>query len=66
MDTHIQQQVQHWQRIELKPDMNLLILENGLKSVNLLLGSLDENFEWDASKNLHRQPRNYPWDPFMQ
>ena len=32
--------------------MNPLILDSRAKPVNLLLGALDENFEWDASKKL--------------
>ena len=33
--------------------MNSFILDSRPKPVNLLLGALDEKFEWDASKNLH-------------
>ncbi len=37
--------------------MNSFILDSRPKPVNLLLGTLDEKFEWGASKNLHRRPK---------
>jgi hypothetical protein len=37
VDTPVQQQVQHWQRIELKADMNSVMLEISGQPVNCLL-----------------------------
>jgi hypothetical protein len=53
VDTPVQQQVQHWPRIMQEADMNPLIVDSATKPVNPVLGTLDENFEWDASKKLH-------------
>ncbi len=39
--------------------MNCTIVDSRPKPVNLLLGTLDENFEWDASKKLHRERRHF-------
>lgn len=33
--------------------MNLLMVGSAVKPVNPLLGTLDENFEWDESIKLH-------------
>ena len=52
MDTRVQQQVQHWQRIEQETDMNSFIVDSVAERVNPLLGSLDENFEWEESIKL--------------
>ena len=57
MDTPVQQQVQHWQRIRREADINLLILDSRAKPVNPLLGALDERFRWDASKKLQTHSR---------
>ncbi len=45
--------------------MNSLMLDSRTKSVNLLLDSLDENFEYDASKKLRRasSPQSAPHAP---
>jgi hypothetical protein len=45
VDTPVQQQVQHWQRVELEADMNSFIVDSIGKAVNSLLDSLDESFE---------------------
>jgi hypothetical protein len=45
VDTPVQQQVQHWQRVELEADMNSFIVDSIGKPVNPLLDSLDESFE---------------------
>jgi hypothetical protein len=45
VDTRIQQQVQHWQRVEQETDMNPFILESAAEPVNPLLDALDESFE---------------------
>jgi hypothetical protein len=55
VDTPVQQQVQHWQRIRREADINLLIVDSRAKPVNPLLGALDERFRWDASKKLQRE-----------
>jgi hypothetical protein len=52
VDTPVQQQVQHWQRVKLEADMNLLIVDSIGMPVNPLLGSLDESFEWKGSIKL--------------
>jgi hypothetical protein len=53
VDTPVQQQQkQHWQRVKQQADMNLRIVESRMMNVNLLLTTLDESFEWEASKKL--------------
>jgi hypothetical protein len=54
VDTPVQQQVQHWQRVKLEADMDSFIVDSIGKPVNPLLGSLDESFEWNASIKLQR------------
>jgi hypothetical protein len=39
--------------------MNSFIVDSAGKPVNPLLGTLDENFEWDASKKLHWPNRRW-------
>ena len=56
MDTRIQQQVQHWQRVRPEADINFIIVDSVAKPVNPLLGLLDESFEWNASIKLHGSP----------
>jgi hypothetical protein len=50
VDTPVQQQQQHWQRVEKQADINPSILESRMIDVNLLLTRLDESFEWKESK----------------
>jgi hypothetical protein len=57
VDTRIQQQVQHWQRVKQESDMNPFILDSVAEPVNPLLGALDESFESNASIKLHGCPR---------